>query len=242
VRGRGQSRRRAAGALLVGLAAACGGGGGQVERSAAERGRELFSSPALSRNSYNDLTCAHCHAASADDPRPLPGAPMPGVHLRPSYWGGDELDLLESLNQCLTGFMLETRGLEPDDQRAVDLYAFFESLPPSAPEAQPFTFVRELGPVPAGDAARGEAAYAAACSWCHGAPHTAEGRAVELAVVVPEATLAEHGNDPTYDVRTVFVEKIRHGRYLGFGGFMPPFSREKLSDQEVGDLLAYLGL
>ncbi|HEU4406178.1 MAG TPA: c-type cytochrome [Polyangiaceae bacterium] len=228
-------------ALLAGLAASCGGVD-KTERSAADRGRELFSSRALSRNSYNDLSCADCHATSADDARLLPGASMLGVLQRPSYWGGDELDLLESLNQCLTGFMLETRGLEVDDPRAVELYAFFESLPPLLPGPQPFTFVREIGAVPAGDAARGEALYAAACSWCHGAPHTGEGRAVELAVVVPEGTLAEHGNDPTYDVRTVVVEKVRHGRYLGFGGFMPPFSRERLSDQDVGDVLAFLGL
>jgi thiosulfate dehydrogenase len=227
--------------LLAGLAAACGGDEGERERGAVERGRELFSSPTLSRNTFNDLACADCHAASPDDARLLPGAPMPGVVLRPSYWGGEKLDLLDSLNQCLTEFMLETRGLAPDEPKAVDLYAFLASLPPSAPDAQPFTFVREIGAAPAGDAARGEGLYAAACRFCHGEPHTGAGRNVELAVVVPEETLAEHGDDPTYDVRTVFVEKVRHGRYLGFGGSMPPFSRERLSDQDVGDVLAYLG-
>lgn len=225
---------------LVGALAACGGDE-KNERSAADRGRELFTSPTLSRNSYNDLACVSCHVISADDTRLLPGAPMPGVLARPSYWGGDELDLLESLNQCLTGFMLETRGLAHDDPRAVDLYAFFESLPPIWPEAQPFSFVREIGAVPVGDVARGEAVYAAACLSCHGAVHTGEGRTVELAVVIPEETLSVHGDDPTYDLRTILTEKIRHGRYLGFGGFMPPFSQERLSDQDVGDLLAFMG-
>ncbi|HEU4535264.1 MAG TPA: c-type cytochrome [Polyangiaceae bacterium] len=226
---------------LLALAACGGGDGATYERSAIERGRALFSSPALSRNSFNELACSSCHAVSLDDPRLLPGAPMPGVVLRPSYWGGDETDLLESLNQCLSGFMLETRGLARDDAKAVDLYAYLESLPPDLPEAVPFDPVRELGEVPPGDAARGEPLYAAACGWCHGALHTGEGRGIALAVVVPEETLAEHADDPTYDLRAVFVEKIRHGRYLGFGGIMPPFSREVLSDQDVGDLLAYLG-
>jgi thiosulfate dehydrogenase len=227
---------------LTGLAVACGGEEDTTrERSAVERGRALFSSPTLSRNSFNELSCSSCHATSSADTRLLPGAPMPGVVLRPSYWGGDETDLLESLNQCLSSFMLETKGLAPDDPNAVDLYAFLESLPPERPDAQPFDLVRELGPVPAGDAARGEGLYASACGWCHGAIHTGEGRGVALAVLVPEATLDEHGDDPTYDVRTVFVEKIRHGRFLGFGGLMPPFSRELLSDQDVGDVLAYFG-
>ena len=226
---------------LAALAAACGGDDSPRERTAAERGRELFASTALSRNTFNDLACADCHATSADDSRPLPGAPMPGVVLRPSYWGGDELDLLESINQCLTSFMLETKGLDPGDPRAVELYAFLESLPPALPDARPFTLVRDVAAVPPGDAARGEGLYASACGWCHGDPYTGAGRRVELAVVVPDETLAEHGDDPTYDVRLVFIEKIRHGRYLGFGGFMPPFSTEVLSDQDVADVLAYLG-
>ncbi len=236
------ARASAALRLVAALAAgpACGGDG-EPAREAAERGREVFSSPALSRNTFNDLACADCHATSAADARLLPGANLAGAVLRPSYWGGEELDLLESVNQCLTAFMLETKGLAADDPRAIELYAFLESLPPDLPDAQPFTFVRTIGPVPAGDAARGAPLYASACGFCHGAPHTGEGRAVEFLVVVPETTLEAHGGDPSYDVRTVFAEKIRHGRFYGFGGFMPPFSSEALSDQDVGDLLAFLG-
>lgn len=211
------------------------------ERSAAERGRELFSSSALSRNSYNELACSDCHAVAPDDGRMLPGAPMPGVVLRPSYWGGDEVDLLRSLNACLTAFMIDTRGLDPDDPRAADLYAYLASLPPTQPEPYAFTFVREVGDAPAGDALRGEGVYNAACVRCHGAPYSGEGRGVELAGVVPTETIAEHGGDPTYNVRRVLAEKIRHGRYFGFGGLMPPFSAELLSDQDVGDILAYFG-
>jgi thiosulfate dehydrogenase len=242
-RARGAAPGRAgAAAVAAVLLAACGDGDGERGRTAAERGRELFASAALSRNSFNQLACADCHATAADDPRPLPGAPLPGVVLRPSYWGGDETDLLESINACLTSFMLETKGLAPDDAAAVDLYAYLASLPPELPDARPFTVVREVADVTAaGDPARGEATYASACGWCHGAPATAEGRRVALAVVVPDETLAEHGDDPAYDVRLVFIEKIRHGRYLGFGGLMPPFSTEVLSDDDVADVLAYLG-
>ena len=34
---------------------------------------------------------------------------------------------------------------------------------------------------------------------------------------------------------------VRHGGFLGYGGEMPPFSVEKLSDAELADLIEYLG-
>ena len=37
-------------------------------------------------------------------------------------------------------------------------------------------------------------------------------------------------------MRTVVVEKIRHGSFLGYAGTMPPFSVEALSDADVRDL------
>jgi thiosulfate dehydrogenase len=42
--------------------------------------------------------------------------------------------------------------------------------------------------------------------------------------------------------RLIFTEKIRHGLFLGYGGTMPPFSSQLLSDAEVSDLLEALGV
>jgi thiosulfate dehydrogenase len=42
--------------------------------------------------------------------------------------------------------------------------------------------------------------------------------------------------------RLIFIEKIRHGRFLGYGGEMPPFSSELLSDADVADVLEYLSI
>jgi thiosulfate dehydrogenase len=40
----------------------------------------------------------------------------------------------------------------------------------------------------------------------------------------------------------VFVEKTRHGGFLGYGGTMPPFSLNVLSDEDLADLLTFLRL
>lgn len=40
----------------------------------------------------------------------------------------------------------------------------------------------------------------------------------------------------------MFVQKVRHGGFLGYGGKMPPYSQEKLTDQDLGDLLELLGV
>ncbi len=69
-------------------------------------------------------------------------------------------------------------------------------------------------------------------------------RLLPNAPILPEETLANHPS-PDYtdeDRRLVFVEKTRHGGFLGYGGQMPLFSAEVLSDVDMADLLAYLGV
>ena len=56
--------------------------------------------------------------------------------------------------------------------------------------------------------------------------------------VSPEETLAAHTEFTPRVVRLIFTEKIRHGLFLNYSGTMPPFSTERLSDQDISDLLA----
>ncbi len=89
-----------------------------------------------------------------------------------------------------------------------------------------------------GDSNRGQDVYQRACQRCHGAPHTGVGRLSSRVSIVPEDTLAVF---PT-NARAVVVEKIRHGKFFNLGGIMPLYSVESISDQEIVDTLAYLGL
>lgn len=213
-----------------------------VSVTAVEYGALLFADPALSDGPQNQVACATCHAVDASDDRLLPGAPLGGVTKRSSFWGGAERSLLRSINHCRFYFMgasADWTGAEPE---AEFVYAFLESLPGDG-EAWPFTVgvVEEPGP---GDSARGSSVYSAACASCHGARTTGVGALVGTADVLPDDTLASHP-PPTYDDadrRLVFVEKTRSGGFRGYGGVMPPFSMETLTNQDMADLLEFLGV
>lgn len=216
--------------------------------TAVDHGAALFRDPAASKSSYNSYACSTCHAARAGDAGDtiLPGAPLAGAVSRPSYWGGQEAELLRAINHCLYYFMLKDKAWTAGDEEARAMYAYLESLPSDAEaEApQPFTIAYEVVDVPQGDAGRGGPLYTRACAYCHGAARSGEGRLVERAPKLPDQTLAEHPS-PQYDDndrRLVFVEKVRHGGFVGYGGQMPPFSIESLSDQDLGDILKYLGV
>jgi thiosulfate dehydrogenase len=246
------SLRRVPHALLVALLAAAPAGCDPdpetevVHGTAVDHGAALFNDPAIAGTSYNELACATCHTTGAPEEAIRAGADLAGAVDRPSYWGGQEVTLLRSINDCLYYFMLRDAPLAGDDEEAELLYAYLASLPAGATGADPvpFTAVRDVADLAAGDAGRGGVVYNRACLRCHGMARTGEARLVSRAPILPQQTLEEHPA-PDYDDtdrRLVFVEKVRHGGFYGYGGQMPPFSLEKLSDEELADLLSYLGL
>jgi thiosulfate dehydrogenase len=242
--------RRAALLLCCTLGLAC------EERLPAELlGARLFSDPAVSTSPLNDFACATCHtvaprALDAPDPGTgraaratgpiLPGYDLVGVVHRPSWWGGYETRLLDAVNVCLQEFM---RGapLAADDPRARQLYEYLLSLSGDEPApALPMTIVKNIIALDvAGDAGRGRDVFDRACLGCHGQPHTGEGRLNERQSILPEDSVNRFGAEAS---RAITIEKIRHGKFFNVGGTMPPYSLEAMSDEEVADVLAYLGL
>lgn len=189
------------------------------------------------------FSCADCHRLSGSDQSPhrlRPGAPLGGVTRRPHFWGGTEPSLLAAINHCRTWFMNQGQAWTKDDPQAIALYAFLDSLPAELPEAWTFAAVDRLAPVPLGSAAQGEPQYTAACAWCHGAAVTGKGRLSAAVPRLPGDTFAAHPGYTDAQVWAVFVEKVRHGPFWGYGGVMPPFGQETLTDAQLGDLLAYL--
>ena len=222
------------------LASACGGEAGL---SAVERGAELVASPALSTSGFNRLACTSCHAVEPGDERILSGYPLAGAVRRPSFWGGQMLDLKEAIDFCLVFFM-KGDDLDPDDEDARALYEYLVSIGDRGPtEAQPFTLVRVIDEVPErGDAVRGEEVHRLACAGCHGEAGTGAGR-LEEAPILPDQARDEAAEFfPRVDPALVFTEKVRHGQFFGIGGTMPLYSLEALSDEDLGALLAFYGL
>lgn len=239
----------AAAAFASALLAGCSGGEPEEKvvhgGTAADHGAALFRDPAVAKTSFNAYACSTCHEAKPGDAGSaiLPGAPLAGAPKRPSYWGGEELDLLRAINNCLYYFMLKDSLWTPDDEDARAMFAYLTALPSGSADEQPvpFTPVYKLTTPPPGDAARGESTYKNACRSCHGDAHTGASRLVERASILPEQVLSEHplGEYTEAERRIVFIEKTRHGGFVGYGGQMPPFSLEALSEQDLGDLLAF---
>jgi len=210
--------------------------------SAERYGEQLFHDPAFSGSRVNAWSCATCHATSASDTRLLSGHPLGGATERPSYWGGKSERLIDAASFCYVYFMRGAKPLEPAEPRSRALYEYLASLKGST-EAQPLTFVPNLpDDVPRGDKARGEQVYASACRDCHGDIHTGRGRNSELANILPEVKEEYAEVFPGIPPAKVFVEKVRHGQFFAVGGNMPLFAVERLSDEDLGALLAYLEL
>jgi thiosulfate dehydrogenase len=215
------------------------------ELPAAEYGERLFSDHTVSTSNFNRFSCATCHSVEAGAPAVVPGRLDAGYNLanaagRQGFWGGYETTLLDAINTCVERFM-GGRTLEPGDDAARGLYAYLDAHSPEpTPPALPFTLVRDVTPLGdlAGDAARGSDLYKKACARCHGEAHTAEGRLTTRATRVPEDTLAMFPDQG----RAIVVEKVRHGKFFNIAGAMPLYSAEALSDQQLADILAYLGL
>jgi len=227
--------------LALALAAAAGCSDKIVP--AAEFGEQIFADPRLSENPDNPFSCATCHAAA---PESDPGRILPGYNLydsafRASWWGGFEAEYLDAVSFCYTSFMHGPAALEPDDPKAMALYEYLASISPTRPApAQPLTFTRYVLTVAPGDPARGEQVYTAACASCHGALGTGEGKLLRVPRL-PDAIAVALRKLPSADPVALIVEKVRHGQFWGVGGMSPPFSREVLSDEDLGAVITYLG-
>jgi thiosulfate dehydrogenase len=68
-------------------------------------------------------------------------------------------------------------------------------------------------------------------------------RFVEGAAVLPNDTVRDHAYlKSRAATRLVFIQKVRNGTFLGYGGIMPPFSKEVMSDADLSALLGFLEL
>ncbi len=207
-----------------------------------ERGEELFSSPSFASSPDNRFSCAHCHdGASKSADRLKPGAPLAGATRRPSYWGGQENDLLEAVNACRSQFMVAPEPLEGSEPDAAALYDYLVSLEPGDPEPVAFSVVTSIRELPRGDAERGLEIYGRACAACHGEIVSGKGRLPGFPVLPDDAIYSHQGYDAR-SLRLVFTEKVRHGGFLGYTGRMPPFSLEVLDDESLADVLEALGV
>lgn len=209
---------------------------------AASYGEQLFGDPQFAGSQFNVWSCSTCHANRADDARILSGASLVNAANRPSYFGGKAPRLIDAASFCYVYFMRGAGALQPDEPRSRALYEYLDSLSSTAAApAVPMTLVLATEDVARGDTTRGEAVYRAACQTCHGAKSSGQGQNSKLASLLPNVAADYPQVFPGIAPGLVFIEKVRHGQFFKVGGNMPFFSKESLSDADLGALLSYLG-
>jgi thiosulfate dehydrogenase len=229
---------------LTSLVASCG----PQHETFAQHGADLARTPSIANNRYNHFDCLTCHAEHASDvgTRIYPGAVLEGATHRPSWWGGNVLDLGTAVGDCFEHFM-GGAPLDPNSDTAQALDAYLVDLSSNAPLAAsqpvPFTVPPSIHDIAPGDSTRGATLWTNTCQTCHGPLHDPMNQRIAPASIVPDDTFSAHPASQYGDAcqRAIFIEKIRHGSFLGYAGQMPPFSVEVLSDAQIADLLAYIG-
>ncbi len=217
----------ALGALSFAILVSCG--------QTNDRGRAVYDNPDPNGNTF---ACSTCHAISepSSDPFRRAGHPLAGSTDRPTYKNGNVASLLEAVNSCRSEWM-NTRLWTSDDTDWIDLYGWLQSLPPD--HTEPVTFQLGLTEPPqlSGNSETGRSIFNATCAACHGI----DASGTNLAPGLRGDLLAAQGG-ADYIARRVRTSGLESSPvYDGLtGGRMPFWSVDRLSDQELADIIAYL--
>jgi cytochrome c553 len=242
-------------ACLAGLLASCRGTGDGpanvpsahgpgLDLAAARTGQAIF------RNAHFGpvgIACADCHADYEDRLQPhdrlLPGHSIVGAAGRQLAWNG--MFRGESFRRAAAGAAMcaklyQRRAATVDAalsaEEADALFAFFKAISAGSEQSQlPWTAVTFPGDTTVsketlvrltepiwklrGNADRGETTYARACAFCH--------------------ARGAHSSGPSLKAQKKALPDVPLVIRAGMGA-MPFFSRDKLSDTDIADLLAYI--
>jgi mono/diheme cytochrome c family protein len=212
--------------FLVGLLAACG--------DDLPDGATVYASPA---EGGNGNTCAYCHSTEEPDKESgmrLPGNPVGNAANRPSWKGGKVDDLFAAYNQCVSRWLGVEGGWKADQSEAEALTGYLDDLAADKPGAAIGVTLADppdLDASPqwqnrnADTVATGRALFNNICAACHGA----DGKGSEIGPKFwPVLGVAY---TPGY-----VAAKVRSS-----SGFrMPYFSVERLSDEELINIVAYV--
>ncbi|MCA9581343.1 MAG: DM13 domain-containing protein [Myxococcales bacterium] len=194
-------------------------------------GEALYSEPVADGNSY---ACATCHAISepASDGFRRPGHPLGDATRRPSYKDGQVADMREAVNSCLTEWMSADPWTETDPR----WIALFEYLDGQATvDTAPAVDIDIVAPpanLDGGDETSGRETFNASCAVCHGQDAEGTTRAPSLtgtdltaAKIAERIRLSGRADSEVYDGLT--------------GGVMPFWGKNRLSEDELLDVVAY---
>jgi mono/diheme cytochrome c family protein len=206
------------------LSVACTGGGSTGDsRLYAERHAD-----------GNTFACATCHALDepAADGYLRPGHPIGDAAARPSFKNGQLTELRDAVNSCRTEWMAAP-PFAAGDPRWLELESFLVDRAPASAPALTYDRIDPPVDLDGGDADRGRALFNSRCIVCHGedgggterAPRVT-GLALEPDYVAERVRTSGDADSPIYPGLT--------------GGRMPFWAADRLSDDELRDIVAYV--
>jgi cytochrome c553 len=221
--------RAASFAVFAVLASGCAADGddGPTEMMPGER---VYREPVADGNTF---TCATCHSIDDDDDAyRRPGHALGDAAARPNYKNGQLADMRDAVNSCLTEWM-NAEPWSADDVRWIDLEQYLRALAPGDAPAVDIRIVAPADDLAGGDATRGREVFDATCAGCH----DEGGTGTNLAPAV-----AGLGLDPGYVATRVRTSgRSNSAVYPGLtGGVMPFWAADRLSDDELRDIVAWL--
>ena len=211
--------------VLAAILTACGD-------SSSIDGETLYAMPQADGNTF---ACATCHALTepADDNYIRPGHPIADAIRRPTFKNGTFTEMRDAVNICRVEWMAALPWAE-DDANWIALRTFLESQAPSGP-ADPLVIQRVDPPVPptGGDPDVGRQLFNGRCIVCHGMDGVGTQRAPRIAGL---------GLMPDYVTSRVRTSGATDSNaYTGLtGGRMPFWSADRVSDDELRDIAAYV--
>lgn len=219
---------------LSGVAAlsACSQSSSTDPMSGQVSGQLVYEMPLSDGNSFACSTCHALNEPSADGLR-RPAHPI-GNATRRSHWkNGKAATFLDAVNSCVTEWMVAP-AWQATEPRFVALRAYLDaqSTATAAPDLS-YEIVAAPMDLSGGDAVRGRSTFNQSCVVCHGSDGlgTIRGPKVAGSVRLPQYIAG----------RIRMSGSATSAVYPGLtGGVMPFWAKDRLSDAEVRDLVAFI--
>jgi mono/diheme cytochrome c family protein len=206
----------------------CGDSGGAGQAS----GEQLYGQPHIDGNTF---ACATCHALEepATDGIRRPGHQVGDATNRPTFKNGQLTALIDAVNSCRVEWMAAPAFTE-DDPRWISLSEYLGDV---AGEASAPALVYQIVAPPAdlggGDEMAGQDLFNESCVVCHGVDAVGTERAPTLRGQFLDAETVARRVRTSGAVDSAVYEGLTGGR-------MPFWSADRLSDEELLDMVAFV--
>lgn len=215
--------------------------GGSGSQSAADRtGEDLFWMPLTQFSTY---ACGTCHSIEepAMDLMRRPGHALGEATARPSFKDGQLDDIIDAVNSCRAEWMAQPEPWDEDTPEWQRLRSFLEDQNDGA-ESETITYTivepsADTQDYEGGDFDAGQQLFNDSCALCHGEDgEGGTGRAPALPAVRLDA-LGATGIARRVRLSGPSTSEVYEGLT---GGGMPFWSEERLSEQELKDVILFL--